>query len=491
MLLRMVDINKAFPGVQALKDVNFNLRKGEIHALVGENGAGKSTLMNVLTGMIFKDSGQIFVKERVINIQSPAFAIRNSIGMVPQELNIVPEISIAENICMGTQNLKAGFILDWKETYRKAKAIMEPLGLNLDPRKLAGTCSVAQLQMVQIGRALAFGVEIMVLDEPTSSLTYHEKANLFRVVNKLKADGVGIVLITHHLDEVTEVSDRVTVMRDGRHICTMDTKDTSVPEIINLMGGQEVILSKGTREFESGEILLRVEKLCHKTDYRDVSFEVKKGEVFGLGGLVGAGRTELIMTLFGANPAQSGTITFKGKPLTVKSPGESIKKGIGYLPEERRTQGIFPELSIRENMTIPILERLAKHGIIQRSRQRAVTEKYVKEFQIKTTSGEKQIKDLSGGNQQKVILARWIEKDMDLLILDEPTRGIDVRAKDEIHKLIKALAESGKTIIIISSEIPELLDVTDRIMVMHEGNVKGIVETRGVSQQDVLRIALN
>jgi len=490
-LLRMIKINKGFPGVRALKDVNFDLREGEVHALVGENGAGKSTLMNVLSGMLQKDSGQIFVSGVELAITSPSFAIRNSIGMVPQELNIVPEISVAENICLGVQSRKVGFILDWKETNRKAKEIMQRLGLHMDPHKTACLCSVAQLQMVQIGRALAFGVKIVILDEPTSSLTYQEKENLFQVVRQLRQDHVGIIFITHHIDEVEEISDRVTIMRDGENVETLHTKDTSIREIITKMSGQEEIFSVHNREFKGEDILLKVENLCHKTDYRNVSFDVKRGEVFGLAGLVGAGRTEVIMTIFGANRAESGSVYFKGSQVSINTPKEAIDLGIGYLPEERRTQGIFPELSIRENLTMPILKRISRYGVIDTNEQHKITEQYIRNLQIKTTSDENYIRNLSGGNQQKVIFARWIEKNTELLILDEPTRGIDVRAKDEIHKLIKLLAEEGKTIIVISSEVTELLDVTDRIMIMHEGNVKGIVNAGEVSQQDILRIALS
>jgi ABC-type sugar transport system ATPase subunit len=490
-LLRMVKINKSFPGVCALKDVDFDLYEGEIHALVGENGAGKSTLMNILAGMLQKDGGEIFINGVKVEIASPSFAIKNSIGMVPQELNIVPEISIAENICMGTQSRKAGFLLDWKDIYKKAKKIMEQLGLTIDPRKIVGMCSVAQLQMVQIGRALAFGAKIIVLDEPTSSLTYHEKIALFEVMRQLKANGVGLVFITHHLDEVKEISDRVTVMQDGERIDTTYVKDTSIGEIITKMVGHNVVFSKFNRNFESNDVILEVKDLCHKTDYRNVSFKIKRGEIFGVAGLVGAGRTELMLTIFGSNPAESGSIFFNGKEVSIKSPKEAIDLGIGYLPEERRTQGIFPEMSVCENLTMPILRRLCKHGVVDRKEQNEITRKYIREYDIKTPSIEKQIRDLSGGNQQKVIFARWIEKDMDLLILDESTRGIDVSTKEEIHKLIETLAQKGKTIVVVSSEAKELLNVSDRIMVMNEGEIKGILNAHETSQQDILSLALD
>jgi len=440
--------------------------------------------------MLQKDGGEIFINGVKVEIASPSFAIKNSIGMVPQELNVVPEISIAENICMGTQSRKAGFLLDWKDIYKKAKKIMAQLGLTMDPRKIVGICSVAQLQMVQIGRALAFGAKIIILDEPTSSLTYHEKITLFEVMRQLKANGVGLVFITHHLDEVKEISDRVTVMQDGERIDTTYVKDTSIREIITKMVGHNVVFSKFNRNFEGNDVILEVKDLCHKTDYRNVSFKIKRGEIFGVAGLVGAGRTELMLTIFGSNPAESGSIFFNGKEVSIKSPKEAIGLGIGYLPEERRTQGIFPEMSVCENLTVLILRRLCKHGVVDRKEQNEITRKYIREYDIKTPSIEKQIRDLSGGNQQKVIFARWIEKDVDLLILDESTRGIDVSTKEEIHKLIERLAQKGKTIVVVSSEDKELLNVSDRIMVMNEGEIKGILNAHETSKQDILSLAL-
>ena len=490
-ILRMRNINKSFPGVQALKHVDFDLKANEIHALLGENGAGKSTLMNVLMGMHRPEEGEIWLHGKKTEIPSPVFAIQNSIGIVPQELNIVPEVTVAENICMGTQKRKAGAIIDWKDTFKRAESIMDQLGSPVNVRSKAGTCSVAQLQMVQIARAIAFGAKIIILDEPTASLTSQETHDLFRVMRQLKGNGAGIIFITHHLEEVKEVADRVTVMRDGEVVDTTLMADTSIKEIIAKMAGQEVIFSKFEREFQEEEVVLRAERLTHKKKFRDVSFEVKKGEIFGVGGLVGAGRTEVMLALFGVEPLESGTIILKGKPITVKSPKSAIEAGIGYLPEERRAQAIFPILSIKENLTMPILQRLFRHGKIDRRQQEKITQSYIDRLEIKTPSGEKEIRDLSGGNQQKVVFGRWIEKDLDILILDEPTRGIDVRAKDEIHKLIESLAKEGKTVIVVSSELEELLNICDRIMIMNEGQVKGIMNAREVNQEEILRLALS
>lgn len=489
-ILRMEHIHKRFPGVYALNDVSFDLRPGEIHSLVGENGAGKSTLMNVLMGMHVADEGDIYLNGVKTKITSPAFAIHNSIGMVPQELNIIPDISVAENIFLGIQNRKNG-IIDWKKTYEKAAEIMDELGAPVDVRAKARDCNMAQLQLVQIGRTLAFGAKILILDEPTASLTFQEIRDLFGIIRKLKESGHGIIFISHHMDEVEEISDRVTVMRDGKKVDTMPMSETSISEMIDKMAGQKVVLSKFDRGFTSDDVILEVEDLTLEPLFRNVSFSVKRGEILGVGGLVGAGRTEVMRAVFGDFEPDSGIIRVNGKEQKFRRVQDAIDAGIGYLPEERRAQAIFPVLSVRENLTMPILNRLAKSGRINKSDQKTITEKYVQQLEIKTPSIEKEIKDLSGGNQQKVIFGRWIEKDLDILILDEPTRGIDVRAKDEIHKLIHTLAEQGKTIIVISSETEELINIADRIMVMNEGKVRGFLDTKEASANEILSMALS
>lgn len=491
VMLEMQGIHKRFPGVYALKDVSFSLRTGEVHALVGENGAGKSTLMNVLMGIYRPDQGTIRLDGVETQITSPNFAIRHNIGLVPQELNVVPEISVAENIFMGIPNLKRGIVLDWKATNSAAQKIMESLGCHIDVKTRARDCTVAQLQMVQIGRMLAFGAKIMIFDEPTASLTSQETRDLFLVIEKLKEQGAGIIFISHHLEEVEEISDRVSVMRDGELIETAPTSEMPIPRMISLMAGQEVKLGNLSRNFQGKEVILKVEGLTAKDCFRDVSFEVYKNEILGVSGLVGAGRTEVMLAIFGALPVESGSIYLKGKPAQIKSPSDAIRMGIGYLPEERRSDGIFPNLNVRENLVLPILRKLANRGIIHERQQMGIIDRYIKKLEIKAPSGEKLIRELSGGNQQKVIFARWIEMDTDILILDEPTRGIDVRAKDEIHRLIVSLAEAGKTIIVVSSEIEELLNISDRIMVMNEGRVKATLDAKGLSKNDILNATLN
>lgn len=490
-ILEMNGIHKRFPGVYALKDVCFSLKAGEIHSLIGENGAGKSTLMNVLMGIVQPDRGEIILNNNRIEIDSPSFAIRNSIGMVPQELNIVPEITVAENIFMGMPNLKGKLVLDWKETYVAAERLLQGLGCQINVRKLAANCTVAQLQMVQIARALAFGAKILIFDEPTASLTYQETRDLFRIIKKLKAEGAGIIFISHHLEEVMEISDRVSIMRDGELVGMRSVSDITIPQMIAMMAGQEIVFNKFKREFNGTEVVLEVKELTATKHFQNVSFDLKKGEILGVGGLVGAGRTEVMLAIFGVLSIESGSIIVNGCPLHPKSPRDAIDAGIGYLPEERRADAIFPQLSIRENITMPILNRLAKNNVVHERDERKIVEQYVRQLEIKAPNGEKIISELSGGNQQKAIFARWIEKDTDILILDEPTRGIDVRAKDEIHKLIVKLADTGKSIILVSSEAEELLNISDRIMIMSEGVVKGFLDADTASKNDILNVALN
>ncbi len=489
-ILRMQNIDKRFPGVHALNDVDFNINAGEIHALVGENGAGKSTLMNVLIGSVIPDKGTIEIEGVQHAVSSPSYAIRHGIGMVPQELNIIPEITVAENIFLGIPNKKHG-VINWKETNRRSEALLKDLGCSIDVRSLAKSLNVAELQMVQIARALAFGAKIIILDEPTASLTLQESRALFAIIKRLKDNGAGIVYISHHMEEIMDLSDRVTVMRDGQVVANLLTSQTSVEDLISHMAGEEVVLKKSERKFSSNEVFLQVDGLCSPGRIYDISFEVYRGEIFGLGGLVGAGRSEVVQAIFGYVPVEKGSIRMDGQAIAPSSPNHAIAAGIGYVPEERRQQAIFPDLSIRENMTIPFLRRLIENGRISLQKQRAITEKYIEELNIKTTDGEKKIKELSGGNQQKVILGRWIAQDLKLLILDEPTRGIDVKAKGEIHNIVRRLADSGLTVIVVSSEMDELINICDRVLVMHEGHMKGIIRTEGITAKDILDTALS
>lgn len=490
--LAIKNVSKAFPGVQALKNVDFDVKYGEIHALVGENGAGKSTLMNVLMGILKADEGEILLDGKAALIREPLEALTLGIGMVPQEINLVPELSVAENIFLGLEKKKANMpIIDWNRTYSQADDLIKKLGINIDVRQNTSNLSVAYLQLIQIARVMAFGAKILLLDEPSACLTFSETKALFDLLLKFKNEGKAIVFISHHMDEIMQISDRVTVMRDGAVVDTVNSCQTNIKDIITMMAGREVIYEKKDRATITNEAILKVEKLTKKCLFENVSFEVRKGEIFGIAGLVGAGRTELAKTIYGDIKKTSGKIVFENKVVNILSPNHAIKLGIGYLPEERLKEGIFPLQSVAENMVISILKELCTGGCIRGSRKRVLVDKYIRDFNIKTPSQEQTIKNLSGGNQQKVILSRWLARDVKFLMLDEPTRGIDVQTKSEIHDLIQELTRLGKTVIVISSEIEELIKVADRIMVMHEGQVKGFIDAVDATSEKILIMALN
>jgi ABC-type sugar transport system ATPase subunit len=492
IVLEMKGISKNYPGTKALKNVDFDLKAGEIHALIGENGAGKSTLMNVLMGVRKMDQGGIFLNGQMIENNSPYEALLKGIAMVPQELNLVTDVSIAENIFMGNeQKRKDKVIIDWKSTQRKATKILEKLGVNIDVTQKLGRFSAAYQQMVSIARSLAFNSQILILDEPTASLTVNETGVLFKAVRQLRDEGKSIIFITHHLDEVKAISDRVTIMRDGCVVYSDKTEKLTIDEMIIYMANKKVEKSDHEIRNTNEEVFFEVRNFSRDHEFNNISFSVHKGEIFGIAGLVGAGRTELFKAIYGLTKKKTGTIFMDGKQVKINNPIAAIKLGIGYVPEERRKMSIFPVLTVFENMMIPSYKQLCKFGIINYAQTRKVAGDYIGNINIKTASDENLIKDLSGGNQQKVILARWMAKKSRLLILDEPTRGIDVNAKGEIYKLVTRMANEGVTVIIISSEIEELLANTDRIMVMHEGKFKGFVDNpREYVREDILKIAL-
>ena len=486
------NIHKSFPGVKALNDVSFRLNKGEIHALVGENGAGKSTLMNVIMGLLQPDSGEIYLDEKKVVIDSPQKALSLGIGIVPQELNLVPQCSVAENIFLGMEKLKCGLpLIDWDTIYYDAKNILQKIGVNIDVKAKVCNMSVAYQQLVQIARALAFGANILILDEPTACLTSQETEHLFEILNQFKKEGKSIIFISHHMEEIKKMSDKVSVMRDGNLIATMNMSDTNIDEIIKLMVGRDMEQKETSRRKSSaGSCILRVESLGRKNEFQEISFSLKEGEILGIAGLVGAGRTEIVRAIFGATQPDTGCIYWKEKKVSISSPHQAIKLGMGYVPEERRKYGIFPLTSVSQNISMPILKRLVKWMSINHAAEKELTSRYIKELNIKTPSADKQIRLLSGGNQQKTILARWLAKGVKLLILDEPTRGIDVNAKGEIHELIRRLADKGLAVILISSELEEVIQLSDRIMVMHEGSAKGFLDSAYVTQEEILKVAL-
>lgn len=489
--VKMIDIVKTFPGVKALNNATFDLRPGEIHALIGENGAGKSTLMNILMGIYHPDSGKIVIQGNDQEIHSPVEAISLGISMVPQELSLVPSATVAENLFLGNEIKFRSGLIDWQKTRKQAKKLLDDLGVAISVDTIVDTLSVAYQQLVQIARSLATGANVLIFDEPTASLTAAEVETLFKIFKKIRNDNKSIVFISHHLEEIIQITDRITIMRDGNVVHCGDTKDITIDEIIMLMANrQDVQIEKHRGRVIGDKPILSVRNFSRTGEFSDVSFDVYEGEIFGIGGLVGSKRTELINAIFGLSKKSSGEIIFKGNPIDIKSPDQAISYGIGYLPEERRRDGIFPILSVRENLSITLYEKIRSFFGINFYNLEKITAEYIKKLKIKTPSGATEIKNLSGGNQQKVILSRWLARNIDLLILDEPTRGIDVNAKFEIYELLKDLSDKGLTILIVSSEHEELLSLTDRIMVMHEGQSKGILNTSETKQEDILMAAL-
>jgi ribose transport system ATP-binding protein len=488
-ILELRDIVKFYPGVIALNKVSIDFRPGEIHAIVGENGAGKSTLIKCITGCIEPSGGEIVFQGKTYSCLTPIEAIEKGIGAVYQEFNLVPFLSAAENIFYGREKRKKLF-LDHESMNREAKAIIEELGINIDPRTRVKDLTVAYQQMVEIAKTVSREVKFLILDEPSAPLTPPEIESMFAVLRRLKQKGVTILYISHRMEEIFQIADRVTVLRDGLYISTLNTAETDRGELIRLMVGRELSGTYPQRTAETGEVVLKAKNL--RNDYiRDVSFELKKGEILGLGGLVGAGRTETVRAIFGADSLAGGQIFLNGKPLRIKNPKEAIRHGIGLIPEDRKRHGVLQALSVKVNVTFACLPALSKRQWIESRKENEIVKGLIANLQIKTPSESQFVKNLSGGNQQKVVLAKWLATKCDVLIFDEPTRGIDVGAKQEIYKLMRSLAEQGKSIIMISSEMPELLGMSDRIVVMHEGQVMGELNPRDATQETVLALASN
>jgi len=493
LAISLENINKSFPGVKALDNVSFLLKKGEVHALVGENGAGKSTLINIIIGVLKQDSGNILINGEKQEHYSPFDAKSLGIGIVPQELNLFPNRSVAENIFFGIQKDRRVFPhINWAKIYKEAKEAISKIGLDVDVRLKVSSFTIATQQLVQITRALACGANILILDEPTASLTSQEIENLFRLIKGFKEEKKSIIFISHNLDEVKRISDRISIMRDGNLICTRDTKDISIDEIITVMAGRKVVNSKISRSRKlDNKNVLKVQNLTRKNEFNDISFTVDECEILGVAGLIGSGRTELANCIFGETLPHSGEILWFGEKVKINSTNRAINLGLGYVPEDRRHSGMFPSLSVSENMLITLYQSLVRFSGINHTLKNKIAGKFVKDLKIKTPLLSKQIKFLSGGNQQKVILARWLAKNVKLLILDEPTRGIDVNAKGEIYDLIRSLADSGVAVIVISSELEEVINLSDRIMIMHEGNLKGFLKPEEIKQEDILKVALS
>ena len=491
VLLKMIGITKTFPGVKALDGVNFELRKGTVHALMGENGAGKSTLMKCLFGIYSKDEGQIFLDGKEINFKSSREALDNGVAMVHQELNQALKRSVMDNIWLGRYPKIGGIAVNEKKMYQDTMAVFEELGIKVDPHRIMSTMPVSQRQMVEIAKAVSYNSKVIVFDEPTSSLTEEEVEHLFDIINMLRDKGVGIIYISHKMAEIKRISDDITIMRDGQWVATRPAAELEMQDIIRLMVGRELTNQFPPKTNTPGEVYLEVNGITGAyNQLKDVTFNARKGEILGLAGLDSSGRTETLESIFGIRTRKSGSITLGGKPCQNRNAQESIKNGFALLTEERRATGIFGVLNIRDNTVISSLKRHLRYGVyLSEKSQQEDTQRYIDAMRTKTPSQETKIRSLSGGNQQKVIIGRWLLTDPEILLLDEPTRGIDVGAKYEIYQLILDLACNGKTVIMVSSEMPELLGVCDRIVVMSGGRVAGEVDAGNTSQEEIMTLA--
>lgn len=491
-ILKMEGISKSFPGVHALKEVRLDLKSGEVHALLGENGAGKSTLMKILAGVYTKDSGRIIYKGKEVTMPSPRAAQHLGIGIVHQELNLAQHLTAAQNIFIGREPRKGfGIVLDEKKLNDEARKLFDMLHLDLDPRTKVMDLVVAKQQMVEIAKALSFNSSILIMDEPTAALNDREIEELFRIIRNLKERGVAIIYISHRMDEIKKISDRVTVMRDGSWIDTVNAQDVTLDEIIGMMVGRKLDEMPKAREAPSAaEVVLAVKNLNRGRLVKNVSFEVRKGEILGFAGLMGAGRTEVARTVFGADRIESGEIYVRGKKVTIGQPKDAVKHGIGYLSEDRKRYGLALGMDVETNIALASMEKfLGTAGVVDTRKTRKTGDEFVESLAIKTPSLAQKVKFLSGGNQQKVIIAKWIVRNSDILIFDEPTRGIDVGAKFEIYKLLDSLAASGKTVIMISSEMQEVIRLCSRVLVMCEGRITGELSGSEITQENIMRLA--
>lgn len=489
-ILKLENIVKTYPGVTALDGVSIEIERGEVHAIVGENGAGKSTLIKTCTGAVQPDSGNIIVESKVFERLTPKESVEQGIAVIYQEFNLVGELSIAENMFLG-RAIRNGIRIDRKTMIKMAHAIFEQFDLDINPEALVSSLTVGYQQIVEIAKAISQDAKILIMDEPSAPLTNQEVDAMFRIVDRLKERGVTVIYISHRMEEIFRLSDRVTVMRDGEKIETLITSETDVNTLVKLMVGRELNETYPKRNFErSDEVLLTVENLSGN-GLHDINFSVHKGEVLGFAGLIGSGRTELSELLFGIKRIESGSVTMNGKELKIKSPQEAIENKIALVPEDRKKLGAHLEISVAENTSIAILQRISKNLVVDKSKEKEIAFYYKEYLRIKTPFLEQKVKNLSGGNQQKVIIAKWLATDPDLIILDEPTRGIDVGAKFEIYTLINTLIETGKTILMISSEMEEVMGMSDRILVLSEGRITGAFEKDAFDQEKIMAAASN
>jgi len=491
-ILKIDNISKSFPGVQALDNVSIEIQKGEVHAIVGENGAGKSTLIKIISGAYLKDSGKIIFDGEELNISTPIECISLGISTVHQELRLVEELTVAENIFLGApieNTSPLGKMINWKETREAAKRLVDSMDIDVDVTVTVSELSIAKKQIVEICKALSRKARLLIMDEPSATLTEKELKVLFTIIEKLKKDGITTIYISHRLEEIFEIADRVTVMRDGKHIVTDDVGNMDRKKLIAYMVGREIDNIYPKRMINKGKVLLEVRNLTIKGVLNDITFDLHEGEILGIAGLVGSGRTELARAIFGVDKIDSGGAYLRGDSTPINGIQDAIKKKIALMPEDRKAQGIIPELPVGMNISLVGIDKIVKNSFLNSRSERKDTEEFIKKLRIQTPKWDQLIKYLSGGNQQKCVLAKWLYVDSDLVIFDEPTRGIDVGAKQEIYKLLRDLAKQGKGIIMISSELPEVLGISHRILVMHDGKITGEVDPEKTNQEEIMHLA--
>ena len=484
VFLEMKNIVKQFPGVLALDHVNLKVNKGEVHALLGENGAGKSTLMKVLSGAYSKDEGEILFEGKPVEIHSAQDAQALNISTIYQELNLTDQLTVAENIYMGRQIMKNRFMVDWKTMYSEAQSILDDLDVGIDAHSLVGDLGVAHKQMVEVAKALSINSKVLILDEPTAPLTNHEIEILFNTIRKLKSRGVAIIYISHRLEEVMEICDRATIMRDGQNITELNVADTNLDEIIKYMVGRELKDKFPKIHVEPGKERLKVDNICAGKRVKGVSLSARGGEILGISGLVGAGRTETARAIFGMDPKESGDVYVDGEKVTINQPLDAIKAGIGFVTEDRKLEGLVLTMSVGQNITLATLDKFGSSVKLDLGEEKKTVLDYIDKLNIKTPSHLQLTRNLSGGNQQKVVLAKWLLSNSKVIIFDEPTRGIDVGAKIEVYNIINSLVREGVAVIMISSELPEILGMSDRVAVMHQGEITGVFDNDGTLTQE-------
>lgn len=487
--LEIKNISKSFYGVSALKNISFHIELGEIHVVIGENGAGKSTLMKIIAGLYQADGGEIILKGKPVRMANPAEAIAHRISMIHQELMPIPYLTVAENVFLGREPRNKAGLLDKREIVRKTQELFLEMKIDLDPKAEMRTLSVAQVQLVEIAKAVSFNSELLIMDEPTSAISDREIENLYDLVFRLKAQNKAIVFISHKLDEIFKVADRITVLRDGEYIGTKDKSGLDKDSLIAMMIGRELKDVYEKRESRMEETILEVKNLSRKGRFEDISFSLKKGEILGIAGLMGAGRTELAEAIFGLNPSDSGEILIKGRSVQIRSTSDAIKNRIALVPEDRKVLGLNLKDSTGFNISLGVLKLFEKMGVLDKKKEGGVVEEAIKKFNVKVNGPKTPVVSLSGGNQQKVVIAKWILTDPEILILDEPTRGIDIGAKREVYKLIGKLADEGRAVIMISSELPEIIGMSDRVLVLSEGRLTGELQKGEITQMEIMKCA--